>query len=108
MAPAIFHKRALDEIRSFPRRLRKIVGAAIWDLQRGRLLAMPLSRAMPIVASATHELRVHDAQVSYRVIYCLRPNIGVLLLAAFAKQTRAAPKRQIRLAQQRLKELLDE
>ena len=108
MAPAIFHRRALDEIRAFPRKARKAIGAAIWELQQGRTLALPLSRPMPSIAAGAHELRGRDARGSYRVLYCLQPDQGVLVLSAFWKRTRSTPIVQVRLAQRRLRELVYE
>lgn len=58
VANAIFHVRAIAEIRSFPRPIRKRVGAAIWDLQLGRELSVPLSKPMPDVERGVHELRL--------------------------------------------------
>jgi phage-related protein len=54
VAPAIFHKRALEDIRAFPRKVRKAIGAAIWELQQGKTLALPLSRPMPSIAAGAH------------------------------------------------------
>jgi phage-related protein len=56
-AAAIFHARALAEIRGLPRAVRKRIGAAIWELQLGHRLAMPLSRPLPGVALARHRLK---------------------------------------------------
>jgi phage-related protein len=69
---------------------------------------MPLSRPMPTVATGAHELRVREGTMSYRLIYGLRPGIGVLLLVAFAKKTRATPEHVVALAQKRLGELVDD
>jgi len=108
VAPAIFHTRALEDIRAFPQKARKAIGAAIWELQQGRRLGLPLSRPMPSIAAGAHELRVHDLQSSFRIVYCLRPSQGVLILSAFVKKTRSTPMAEIKLAQRRLRELLYE
>jgi len=105
VAPAIFHARALDDIRAFPQKARKAIGAAIWELQKGRSLALPPSRPMPSIAAGAHELRVRDLQTSIRIMYCLRPSQGVLILSEFVKKTRSTPIPQIKLAQRRLREL---
>jgi len=107
-AEAMFHGRALAEIRGLPRAVRKAIGAAIWDLQLGRTLAMPLSKPLPGVAHGVHELRLHGETTQFRVIYCLRPGVGVVILSAFAKRTRRTPLRELRLARHRLKDLLNE
>lgn len=107
-ADAIFHARALAEIRGLPRVVRKRIGAAIWELQLGHRLAMPLSRPLPSVGSGVHELRLHDETTEFRVIYCLRPSVGVLVVSAFAKRTRRTPLRELTLARHRLKDLPNE
>ena len=108
VADAIFHARAIAEIRSLPRAVRRSIGAAIWDLQLGRTLRMPLSKPLSSVESGVHELRVHEESGHYRVLYCVRPAVGVLILSAFAKRTRRTPAREMRLARHRLKDLLHE
>ncbi len=108
MAPAIFHKRALDEIRALPRAARRAIGAAIWELQQGRTLVLPLSRPMPGIGVGVSELRVRGVQTAVRVVYCLRPGMGVLILNAFVKKTRAMPRVLVTLAQRRLRELVYE
>ena len=44
MKAAIFHPGASAAIRYFPKDVRRELGKAIYDLQKGELLAMPLSR----------------------------------------------------------------
>jgi len=44
--PAVFHRRARDAIRSFPVDVRRAIGEAVWTLELGRSLSMPLSRTM--------------------------------------------------------------
>jgi phage-related protein len=60
MRPAVFHVRARQAIRSFPETARLNIGHAIWELQRGMKLTMPLSRPMPAVAPGVQELRIRD------------------------------------------------
>lgn len=55
-----------------------------------------------------HELRVHEESGHYRVLYCVRPEVGVLILSAFAKRARRTPARELRLARHRLKDLLND
>ena len=104
--PAIFHPRALEAIRSFPRAARFALGEAIRDLQNGHRLVMPLSRPMPQVGRGVQELRVRDAAGSYRA-FCLCVSArGVLVFHAFEKRTQKTPGREIDLGRRRLKELL--
>jgi len=48
--PVVFHPRARDAIRAFPRDIRDRVGKALYLLQTGEQPGMPLSRPMPPVA----------------------------------------------------------
>ena len=106
LQPAIFHPRALEAIREFPREARREVGEAILELQKGTRLTMPLSRPMPSVAQGVHEIRVRDAAGIYRAFYLTRSERGVLVFHAFEKRTQKTPQRDIELGRRRLQELL--
>ena len=69
MKAAIFHPAAIAAIRSFPEGVRKELGKAIFDLQRGEVLPMPLSRPMPSVGPGVEELRIRDRSGIYRAFY---------------------------------------
>src|ERR1700682_3035194 len=60
MKAAVFHPAAIAAIRLFPRDARRELGKAIFDLQKGEVRSMPLSRPMPSVASGVEELRNWD------------------------------------------------
>ena len=62
MKLAIFHPKARTTIQEFPEEIRRALGKAIFDLQRGHSLTMPLSKPIPSVALGVEELRVKDAQ----------------------------------------------
>jgi len=105
--PAIFHPAARAAIRLFPEEIRRELGKAIFDLQDGALLVMPLSRPMPSVDAGVSELRIRNRGGTYRVFYCRSPR-AILVFHAFMKKTQTTPKREMDLAKRRLKELLDE
>jgi phage-related protein len=88
--------------------VRREFGKAIFDLQRGEPLSMPLSRPMSSVASGVEELRVKDRSGAYRVFYYKKLTDSVLIFHAFAKKTQKTPPHEITLAQKRLKEVFDE
>lgn len=104
--PALFHPKARREIQSFPKAVRFALGQAIFNLQRGSQLGMPVSRPMPIVAPGVHELRIKDEAGIYRTFYFLKSFRGVLILHAFVKRTQKTPRMEIELARKRLRELL--
>lgn len=108
MRPAYFHPKAREAIRSFPKPARDMIGSAIFDLQRGKLLGMPLSRQMPSVAPGVSELRVRDSSGIYRTFYLLKSERGVFVFHAFVKKTQKTPDHEIRLAQRRLREMSHE
>ena len=60
MKPALFHPRARAVLRSFPDDVRREIGKAIFDLQKGVKLSMPFRDAMkkvkPVVARNAREL----------------------------------------------------
>ncbi len=108
MKPAIFHPKARDSIRKFPEEVRKALGKALFDLQSGFSLSLPLSRPMPTVGKGVEELRVKDGSGAYRVFYLCKSARGIFVFHAFVKKTQATPQRQIELGALRLKEMLDE
>jgi phage-related protein len=69
MKPAIFHPDTLAVIQAFPKGVKKELGKAILDLQKGETLKMPLSKPMASVAPGVEELRIRDRSGSYRAFY---------------------------------------
>ncbi len=108
MKAAIFHPAALAAIRLFPEDVRRELGKAIFDLQRGETLAMPLSRPMPSVAPGAAELRIRDRTGIYRAFYYVRSSRGILVFHAFVKKSQATPRHETDVGKKRLKELLHE
>jgi phage-related protein len=105
---AIFHPAARETIRGFPIEVRKELGKAIYDLQRGDVLSMPLSRPMASVAPGVAELRIRDRNGIYWVFYYVKSARGVLVFHAFVKKDRATPSAELNTGRSRLKELLHE
>lgn len=108
MKTAVFHPKARDALREFPEDVRRGFGKLIFDLQKGEKLSMPLSRPMPSVAAGVEELRVKDRSGAYRVFYYTRWADSVLIFHAFTKKTQKTPLREVALARDRLKEILNE
>jgi phage-related protein len=108
MKAAIFHPAAREAIRSFPVEVRKELGKALYDLQMGETLSMPLSRTMASLAPGAAELRIRDRSGVYRVFYFVRSKRGILVFHAFVKKGRATPERELELGRKRLKELVHE
>lgn len=106
MKAAVFHPAAFTAIRLFPDEVRRELGKAIFDLQRGEKLAMPLSRPMSSVASGVEELRIRDRHGIYRALYYTRSPREVLVIHAFVKKTSTTAQDDIAIARKRLKEIL--
>jgi phage-related protein len=104
--PAIFHSKARTILKSFPEEIRREFGKAIFDLQKGKKLVMPLSRPMPEVAAGAEELRMKDRSGAFRVFYFARLADAVLIFHAYEKRTAKTPLHEITLARKRLKEML--
>lgn len=106
MRPALFHPQARTALRNFPDKVRREFGKAIFDLQKGRKLSMPLSRPMPAIAPGVEELRIKDRAGAYRVFYFTRLETAILIFHAFNKKTAKTPANEMELARTRLKEML--
>ena len=108
MKAAIFHPAAREAIRSFPVAVRRELGKALYDLQKGETLSMPLARPMASIAPGAAELRIGDSAGIYRVFYLVKSERGILVFHAFVKKSRFTPHQELELGRKRLKELLDE
>jgi phage-related protein len=106
--PIVFHPKARDVIRRFPKAVRVRLGRELFRLQMGEQLGMPNSRPMPGVAAGVSELRVKGEDGSFRAFYYAASARGVFVFHAFVKKTRRTPPLEIELARRRLKEILDE
>lgn len=76
-------------------------GFLLRQLQAGDLLGMPHSRPMPSIGSHVHELRIVDADLSWRVVYRIDPD-AVVIADVFAKKTQETPQSVIDNAKRRL------
>ena len=108
MKAAIFHPKARLALQGFPEDVRRELGKAIFDLQKGHKLSMPVSKPMPSVGKGVEELRVKDSSGAYRVFYYTRLHDIILVFHAFQKKAQKTPMHEITLGQKRLKELTDE
>ena len=86
MKPIVFHPAALAFIRGEDQELRKAIGEALRDLQKGISLGMPLSRPMPVVASGVHELRVRSKTTAVRVFYFMKLAEAIRCFTHFGKR----------------------
>jgi len=78
------------------------IGKLLKRLQRGELLSLPQSRPMPGIQPHVHELRVNDAEQTWRVIYRIDED-AIVVVEIFSKKTQQTPDEVIRRSQNRLR-----
>jgi phage-related protein len=71
-------------------------------LQRGERLSMPASRSMPIIGRRCHELRIVDADQTWRIIYRVDTD-AVVIAEVFSKKTTTTPGTVIDVSRTRLR-----
>src|SRR5258708_3550441 len=76
-------------------------GFRLRQLQRGEMLSMPHSRPMPTVGPRCHELRIHDADKSWRIIYRIDDD-AIVIVEVFEKKTQNTPHMVIDTCKRRL------
>src|SRR4051794_6060037 len=77
-------------------------GMLLRRLQRGERLSMPASRPMPIIGRRCHELRIRDADQTWRIIYRVDSD-AVIIADVFSKKTATTPTTVIEVARTRLR-----
>jgi len=69
------------------RHARLEAGALLRRLQKGEVLSMPHSRAMPSIGRRCHELRIPDRDQTWRIIYRIDED-AIVIADVFSKKTR--------------------
>jgi phage-related protein len=85
---------------------RMEAGYLLRELQRGRSLGMPASRAMPSIGPRCHELRVRDAGATWRIVYRVDAD-AIVIAEVFAKKTEQTPNVVLATCRRRLKDYDD-
>ncbi len=93
------------EIKSPPlsKNARLEAGFLLRRLQTGQRLEMPHSRPMPAIGERCHDLRIIDADVTWRIIYRVDPD-AIVIVDVFSKKSRTTPKGVIVRSRIRLRE----
>ena len=99
-------KQCERELDDWPNELRGELADAVARLERGHLLAMPLSRPMTSIGRGVHELRFRDSSGIYRVIYVLAGAGQIWLVHVFKKNTQQTPHQNIVVANDRIRRIL--
>jgi phage-related protein len=106
MKPIEFRGSSLNDLRDFPHSAVREVGYQLDKVQNG--LPPDDAKAIPSVGPGVVELRVWDEAGTFRVVYVAKFIDAVYVLHCFQKKTQQTAKRDIELAQKRLKDLLKE
>jgi phage-related protein len=78
-------------------------GFLLRRLQQGDSLNLPQSRPMPSVEKRCHELRIQDANQTWRIIYAIEPD-AIVILEVFSKKSGSTPKSIIDNAKNRIRQ----
>lgn len=76
-------------------------GFLLRRLQKGELLEMPVSRAMPSIGTNCHELRINDKDKTWRIVYHIDDD-AIVILEVFAKKSQKTPSEVIDTCKHRL------
>jgi phage-related protein len=106
--PVRFYGPVRDVIHGWPLEVKKELGSVLTRLQKGEFIGMPDVRPMPEINSQTLEIRMSDRTGSYRALYAIRMEFGILLFHAFQKTSRRTPEREKRIARIRFEAFLKE
>jgi phage-related protein len=90
-------------IGAFSQAARLEAGLLLARLQEGEMLAMPVSRPLPTLASRCHELRIKDGAMNWRIVYRLDSD-AVLILEVFLKKTRRTPTEVLNACKARMRQ----
>ena len=75
-------------------------GLLLRQLQRGDNLALPHSRPMPSIGRRVHELRIPDADATWRLVYRIDAD-AIVIGEVFAKKSAQTPQLVITTCQKR-------
>ena len=86
----------------FSKEARIEAGGLLRRLQDGETLTMPHSKPMGDVGPNSHELRVPDGDLDWRIMYAIRLD-AIVILEVFSKKTRKTSLRVLETCRDRLK-----
>ena len=101
-----FVDRSLNDLKQFPEDARREAGYQLDKVQRG---FDPTDwKPMKTVGAGVSEIRIKDDQGIYRVIYITKYANTVFVLHAFKKKSQKTAKKDLDIARQRLKVVIQE
>jgi phage-related protein len=78
-------------------------GVLLRQVQAGVRLSLPHMRPMPSLAPRCAELRIPDADTTWRILYRLDPD-AVVILEVFSKKTPQTPQAVLETCRRRLRQ----
>ena len=97
---------SLKDLRDFPETVRGLAGFELREVQKGNT---PSDwKPMTSIGIGVKEIRIKDKEGIFRVVYVVKYLERVIVLHAFQKKAQKTPKKDLDLAQQRLKVVLEE
>jgi phage-related protein len=103
--PVVWLGDSRETIRTFPENVRQVAGFQLWRVQRG--LEPNDWKPMPSVGVGVQEIRIHT-DIEHRVLYVAKFAEAVYVLHAFEKRTRRTPQKDLDLARQRFRSLINQ
>ncbi len=103
--PVTFLGSSLQDIRDFPETSRMDCGYQLDKVQRGE--EADSFKPMANVGKGVEEIRIKNADGTYRVIYAARFEEAVYVLHAFRKKTDTTPQKDMDLARARFREMME-
>lgn len=100
-----FLGQSLANLKAFPDDPRRNAGHQLDRVQRG--LDPSDWKPMSSIGSGVKEIRLKDADGIYRVVYVTKFSEAIYVLHAFQKKTQKTPTKDIELARQAYKNVVD-
>lgn len=102
----IFRGSSLDDLRNYPAPVVREAGYQLDKVQNG--IEPTDWKPMPSIGAGVKEIRIADEAGAFRVIYLAKLADAVYVLHCFQKKTQATSQKDIKLAQRRFKDLMQE
>jgi phage-related protein len=78
---------------------------ALFLLEEGKNLPMPLSRNLSSIEKGLHKLRLKDRTGAFRFFYFIKKGDAIVFLHAFKKKSQELPLKEIAIVRKRIKEV---
>jgi phage-related protein len=100
-----FEGDSLEVLSGFPDEIKRVLGFSLRQLQIGRGPASQ-TRSMSSIGQGVYELKEADERTWYRAIYLSKVGNTIYVLHCFEKDSRKTDRRDIEVARQRLKSVM--